>query len=720
MQTSEAARAGDLIPGDGDMARAMRERDWSASTLGPVALWPADLRAALGICLNSDFPMAILWGERRIYLYNDAAIPILGGKHPAALGAPADEVWPEIWDTIGPMIERVQDSGRACRRDDLLLLLERHGYPEECYFTFSYSAIGSAPGAAGGVLVTVIETTERVLAERRERALARLATEAARGADEGDALEALRAALDRHADDLPLSALFLAQPDGTLAPRFLAGQARARGADAARDVLARLAGHAAQCANAAAPLLIEAPELAMTGCGAWADAPQRLLAVPLRRPHQAGALLLGASPRRPFDSAARAFFDSVAAHVARAVAAGEARTAERARLAALEELDRSRAELARALERTSDAFVGVDRDLREASELLAAVFDRAPGGIVITDLAGGIVRVNAAYERMTGYSADELRRLTAVQRFGVTGLARLRAGQRRLLSGACSWFEVELRCRRPDGVTVWISNHVSQIDHGLRDERCFVTIAQDVTERRRVEREREASQRELRVLYERLQTVRESERTALAREVHDQLGQILSAAKIDIKLLEDDLRGARGPLKRGPIIAELGSASATLERALSVVRDIATELRAPELDEQGLYGAIAWHARDFERRTRITCELSFDPGQPHPRRAAAVALLRIFQEALTNALRHAQANRIWISLGARGAALVLRVRDDGVGIARAQVHALDTLGLRGMRERAELAGGRVLVGALRPRGTLVAARVPLQTTKGSI
>ena len=160
------------------------------------------------------------------------------------------------------------------------------------------------------------------------------------------------------------------------------------------------------------------------------------------------------------------------------------------------------------------------------------------------------------------------------------------------------------------------------------------------------------------------------------------------------------------------IIAELHSASKTLEHAINLVRHIATELRAPELDEQGLYVALAWHARDFERRTRIACHLILDPQRPHPSRPAAVALLRIFQEALTNVLRHAQATQVWVCLETRGNGLLMRVRDDGIGIGRRHWQRMDSLGLQGMRERAELAGGTLRVSRLSPHGTLVSARMP--------
>jgi PAS domain S-box-containing protein len=355
-------------------------------------------------------------------------------------------------------------------------------------------------------------------------------------------------------------------------------------------------------------------------------------------------------------------------------------------------------------------------ELREAHRLLAAVFDRAPGGIAITDLEGKIVRANAAYAELTGYPAEELPLRPASERVDAADLARLRAGQARLAAGACESFEVEMRYRRPDGRRLWVSNFISIIEDAA-GRRYFVAIARDITERKRVEVERQAAQRELRTLYERLQTVRESERTALAREVHDQLGQILSAAKIDIKLLEEDLRRGARPLARDAIMAELGSASGSLDRAIGLVREIATELRAPELDEQGLYAAVAWHARDFELRTRIACRVAFPERRAHPSRPAAAALLRIFQEALTNVLRHAHASRVQVSLVRRGSALVLRVCDDGIGMARGRLRAGGSLGLQGMRERAELVDGRLMAAPLKGGGTLVTARVPLKNRK---
>ena len=156
------------LKGGGEMGALMRAHDWSTTAVGPVEQWPQSLCTAISICLNSRYPMLIWWGPELIMLYNDAYRPILGSaKHPRALGQRGQECWPEIWSIIGPMLEGVLQRGEATWSDDQLLLLDRNGYLEECYFTFSYSPIIAEE--SGGIFTAVTETTARVLSERRLR-----------------------------------------------------------------------------------------------------------------------------------------------------------------------------------------------------------------------------------------------------------------------------------------------------------------------------------------------------------------------------------------------------------------------------------------------------------------------------------------------------------------------------------------------------------------------
>jgi len=168
--------AQDLFSGGGETGAIMRSLDWSQTRLGVVQNWPQSLRTSVSICLNSAFAILVWWGPDLVMLYNDAYIPVIASKHPRALGSAGKDVFPEIWDIVGPMLENVISRAEAVRADDLLLLLERNGYPEECYFTFFYSPIlDESGGGVGGVFTPVQETTDRVIGERRLKTLARSA-----------------------------------------------------------------------------------------------------------------------------------------------------------------------------------------------------------------------------------------------------------------------------------------------------------------------------------------------------------------------------------------------------------------------------------------------------------------------------------------------------------------------------------------------------------------
>jgi PAS domain S-box-containing protein len=160
-----------FLAGGGRLGALIRAKDWTKTSLGPPDSWPLSLRISVSTCLNCAFPVLIWWGTDFVKIYNDAYSDIIGAKHPAALGSPGELVWPEIWDIIGPMLNRVLHQGEAMPADDLQLILHRHGYPEECYFSFSYSPIRDENGRIAGVFCPVIETTRRVFAERRATAL---------------------------------------------------------------------------------------------------------------------------------------------------------------------------------------------------------------------------------------------------------------------------------------------------------------------------------------------------------------------------------------------------------------------------------------------------------------------------------------------------------------------------------------------------------------------
>ncbi|HZH77102.1 MAG TPA: PAS domain-containing protein, partial [Archangium sp.] len=209
-----------LFAGGGEMGVLMHSIDWSKTELGAVEQWPSSLRTVVGLVLRSRFPMLLWWGPNLIQLYNDAYRPILGEKHPRAMGAPGHEVWKEIWPVIGPMAESIQRGGPATWNEHLLLPMQRKGFLEETYFTFSYSPVPAEVGPLGGVLVTCQETTLQVLSERRLRTVQAVAAESIKTGDaEQVACSALQA-LVGNPNDVPFALLYLLDPNAEQARRL--------------------------------------------------------------------------------------------------------------------------------------------------------------------------------------------------------------------------------------------------------------------------------------------------------------------------------------------------------------------------------------------------------------------------------------------------------------------------------------------------------------------
>jgi len=156
----------------GEMAALVRDFDWASTALGPVEDWPRSLRIAADICLHSRFPMFVWWGPELINIYNDSYVPMLGTRHPAALGRPAKDTWADIWDVVGPQAQAVMQHGKATWNERVPLMMKRQGHTEETYFTWSYSPIYDDSGRIGGVFCACVEETSRVFTEReRDRLL---------------------------------------------------------------------------------------------------------------------------------------------------------------------------------------------------------------------------------------------------------------------------------------------------------------------------------------------------------------------------------------------------------------------------------------------------------------------------------------------------------------------------------------------------------------------
>src|SRR3954470_10922156 len=196
------------LVGGGEMGERIRTLDWSKTSLGPIDQWPQSLKTSVSTSLGSAFPMVVLWGSELILIYNDEYRPILGAKHPAALGHPIARAWATIWDVIGPMFNNVMEKGEATRSRDMLLHVDRHGYPEEAYFSFSYSPIHAERGRIGGVFCPVIETTDKVIGERRLRTLRDLGSACQGSESESAAFHSAASVLAANPHDIPFAILY--------------------------------------------------------------------------------------------------------------------------------------------------------------------------------------------------------------------------------------------------------------------------------------------------------------------------------------------------------------------------------------------------------------------------------------------------------------------------------------------------------------------------------
>ncbi len=208
-----------------------------------------------------------------------------------------------------------------------------------------------------------------------------------------------------------------------------------------------------------------------------------------------------------------------------------------------------------------------------------------------------------------------------------------------------------------------------------------------------------------------MEVAREEERARVARELHDELGQVLTSLKLEFMWLVDELR--RNEPKPGIQLAnKLQSLIGLIEVSILSVRQISSDLRPAVLDHFGLREAIQWEATKFEARTGIRCHLSLAVKHEPGDRTRQLAIFRILQEALTNVARHAHAGAVRIALRERGRTLILTIRDNGRGITNAELASVESIGLLGMTERARLLGGRVSIAGAPGRGTTVTVHVP--------
>lgn len=344
---ASAVPTDDLFAGGGEMGRRMREYDWASHPLGPPERWPQSFRTAIRILLTSRYAMWLGWGEGFWFFYNDTYQPTLGMKDERALGARTEEVWSEVWPAIESRATIVFGKREATWDEGLRLFLQRSGYREETYHTFSYSPLANDDGSVGGMLCVVTEETERVIGQRRLAMLRELAAELAQTKTEDEVFAAAQRCMTAHPEDVPFALAYALEPQS----------------DAARLVRT----HGIEPGHPIAPVVLhgDAPwpvrellarrELIVTDLstqadlptGVWDRPPSRAVIVPLQEAGQSrpsGFLVVGLNPYRPYAEPYRGFIQLLAGQISASLNSARAFEAERKRAAALAEIDRAKTE----------------------------------------------------------------------------------------------------------------------------------------------------------------------------------------------------------------------------------------------------------------------------------------------------------------------------------------------------------------------------------------
>jgi signal transduction histidine kinase/DNA-binding NarL/FixJ family response regulator len=341
-----------LFPGHSEMAARMRTLDWSATDFGPPANWPENLRVAVSICLPCRFPIVIWWGKRFCLLYNDAHLPWLTAeKHPRVLGRPGIECWPEVWDSIGPMLESVLATGKATWSENSELYYNRRLPKEEVYITWTYAPILAADAqTVEGIFCPCTETTEQIVGARRLETLRKLGVRAQEDRTVEAACQHAATVLSENPRDISFAAIYLVDAAGSKATLSAAVIPEE---ECLLPHSVSISGDDSLSPWPLASVLrtkraVEIGDLVSRGVrirgNPWPEPVSSAIILPIYATPDtlAGLLAAGLGPRRPWDAVYRTFLEMVAGHVGSAISDARAYEKERRRAEALAEIDRAK------------------------------------------------------------------------------------------------------------------------------------------------------------------------------------------------------------------------------------------------------------------------------------------------------------------------------------------------------------------------------------------
>ncbi len=352
-------------------------------------------------------------------------------------------------------------------------------------------------------------------------------------------------------------------------------------------------------------------------------------------------------------------------------------------------------------------------ELRESEYKFKMLFNNANDAVFVTQLSpeksyGDFIEVNDVACKSLGYTKDEFLLLSPSAIISQKHINDFNIFMSRLLEEGHVIYDTVYRAKDKKLFPVEVNSHLFLFNENLT----VLSIARDITERKQAEEKLKKSSKLLRDLATHLQTVREEERTLIAREIHDELGQVLTVLKIQLSLLGNKLNPEQTSLKE-----KVNLLTDLIDQSVESVQKISSQLRPTILDELGLNAAIEWQTEEFEKLTNIKCFLVLPKDDLKLNSKKSTAIFRIFQEALTNIARHSNANNVTISLLTNQSNISLEIADNGKGISVEQIKDFKSLGIHGMEERAMILGGRVTFDSFSGKGTKVKVEIPIDQEK---
>ena len=366
----------EFLSGGGEMGQRIREYDWSSTPLGPIESWPHSLRTCIRIMLTSRQPIWIGWGKELIKFYNDPYKDIVRGKHPWALGSPASLVWKEIWKEIAPSLKQVMEKNEGTYHEAQLLIMERNGYPEETYYTFSYTPIPGDTGKTEGMFCANTDDTDKIISERQLRTLTQLGKRLTDCRTTDDILSRTITTLSENPQDFPFALFRTVSGDKAIlehstplgdAEKYIAKEINLKaGTDISDTISKALATRSIAVFDHLISRVGHLPR------GAWQVSPDKLIVIPITQPglkELYSVLVVGLNPFRLLDEKYMGFFSLVADQIATSYADVHALETERKRAEALAEIDKAK----------TIFFSNISHEFRTPLTLIAAPIEDALG-----------------------------------------------------------------------------------------------------------------------------------------------------------------------------------------------------------------------------------------------------------------------------------------------------------------------------------------------------